>query len=104
MTPSSDFLTARLGATNIPVFRLGLSASYRPGERAVRSALDQGVNYLFCYGIDTQMTRVVREMNADRRERVLIATGGYNWLIWRSELKNAFLTLAITLAPASEQA
>ncbi len=87
MTPSSDFLTARLGATNAAVFRLGLSASYRPGERAVRAALDQGVNYLFCYGIDTQMTRVVREMNADRRERVLIATGGYNWILWHSNFK-----------------
>ncbi|HWR51871.1 MAG TPA: aldo/keto reductase [Bryobacteraceae bacterium] len=89
MTPSSDFLTARMGAAGRPVFRLGLSASYRPGERAVRSALDQGVNYLFCYGIDTQMTRVIREMSADRRERVLIATGGYNWLVWHTSLKKA---------------
>ncbi len=89
MTPSSDFLTGRLGAIDKPVFRLGLSASYRPGERALRAALDQGVNYLFCYGIDTQMTRVIREMNADRRERVLVATGGYNWLLWHSRLKKA---------------
>jgi len=86
---SSDFLTTRLGATGRPVFRLGLAASYRPGERAVRCGLDQGVNYLFCYGIDTQMTRVVREMNADRRERVLIATGGYNWVVWHPLLKKS---------------
>jgi aryl-alcohol dehydrogenase-like predicted oxidoreductase len=85
----SDFLNARLGAAAIPVFRLGLSATYRPGERALRSALDQGVNYLFCYGIDTQMTSLIRGMNADRRERVVVATGGYNWILWRSRLKKS---------------
>jgi aryl-alcohol dehydrogenase-like predicted oxidoreductase len=63
------------------VFRLGLSASYRPGERTVERALDDGVDYCFCYGFDGQMTRVLSRLNADRRERVMIATGAYN-LLW----------------------
>jgi len=37
---SGDPLLTRLGANGPQVFRLGLSASYRPGERAVRRALD----------------------------------------------------------------
>jgi hypothetical protein len=35
------------------VFQLGLAATYRPGDRAVRRALDEGVNYLFAFGIDS---------------------------------------------------
>lgn len=86
-----------LGAHGPAVFRLGLSASYRPGEHAVRRALDEGVNYLFCYGFDTQMNRVVRSLNADQREKVCVATGGYNWLVWhpplRKSLENALRRL-----------
>jgi aryl-alcohol dehydrogenase-like predicted oxidoreductase len=77
----AGFLNSTLGGTAIPVYRLGLSATTRPGEAAVRRALDEGVNYLFCYGFDRQMIRVVREMNADRREKVVVGTGAYN-LIW----------------------
>lgn len=72
-----------------PVFRVGLAATYRPGERVVRRALDCGVNYLFGFAIDTQITRVVREMNADRREKVILATGGYNWIVGHTPLKKS---------------
>jgi aryl-alcohol dehydrogenase-like predicted oxidoreductase len=78
---ASAFLQGHFGPGGWPVWRLGLSSTYRPGARAVRCALDLGVNYLFAYAIDTNVTRVVREMNADRRERVILATGAYNW-IW----------------------
>jgi aryl-alcohol dehydrogenase-like predicted oxidoreductase len=71
------------------VHRLGLSASYRPGERAVRRAIDEGVNYMFCYAIDDQMTRVVRSLNADQRERLCLATGGYNWIVWHPSLRRS---------------
>jgi len=89
MSAASDFLTTTLGATGRTVFRLGLSASYRPGERTVRAGLDAGMNYLFCYAVDTHMTRVIRELNADRRERILIATGAYNWVLWHTPLERA---------------
>jgi aryl-alcohol dehydrogenase-like predicted oxidoreductase len=66
-----------------------LAASYRPGEQAVRRAIDEGIDYLFCFGIDTQMTRVVRSLNADRREKVCVATGGYNWGPWHPPLRKS---------------
>jgi len=87
MTPSSDFLHGRLGPQGPPVFRLGLSATRRPGEHAVRSALDHGVNYLFAYSFDTQITRVVRSLNAGGREKLVLATGAYYWLLDRRPLK-----------------
>jgi aryl-alcohol dehydrogenase-like predicted oxidoreductase len=86
---TSDFLHARLGRMGWPVFRLGLSATYRPGERTVRCALDRGVNYLFGFAIDTNLTGVVRGMNADRREKVILATGGYNWIFGHTSLRKS---------------
>jgi aryl-alcohol dehydrogenase-like predicted oxidoreductase len=89
MTSKSDFLHGHFGSRRWPVFRLGLAATYRPGERTVRCALDRGVNYLFAFAIDTNMTRVVRGMNADQREKVILATGGYNWLFGHTSLKKS---------------
>ena len=89
MISASDFLAARPEAFGKPTFRLGLTATYRPGERAIRRALDEGVNYLFAFASDTQMTRVVRSLNADRREKIVLATGGYNWLVWHPRLKKS---------------
>ena len=89
MTPASDFLSCRLGATGLPVFRLGLAATYRPGERTVRCALDRGVNYLFAFAIDTHITAVVRGMNADRREQVVLGAGAYNWIFGHTSLRKS---------------
>ena len=75
-----------LGRTGIQVHRLGLSASYLPGQRTVERALDEGINYFFCYGFDFQMMRVLRRLPAERRERITIATGAYNWIVWRQDL------------------
>lgn len=95
--PMPADLHTTLGARGPSVFRLGLAASYRPGERTVRRALDEGVNYLFSYSFDTQMNRVVRGLNADRREKLCLATGGYNWIVWhpplRKSLENALRRL-----------
>lgn len=75
---TTDFAHAQLGSTGMPVCRLGLSATYRPGERTVRQALDEGVNYLFAYGIDGQMIRALRASFPSRREQLVLATGAYN--------------------------
>jgi aryl-alcohol dehydrogenase-like predicted oxidoreductase len=96
-TLTQDLAHTMPGTRGRPVFPLGLSASYRPGDRAVRRALDEGVNYLFAFGVDTQMNRVIRGMTADQRDKVVIATGGYNWLVWhpplRTSLENALRRL-----------
>jgi aryl-alcohol dehydrogenase-like predicted oxidoreductase len=78
---SHNFTHTTLGSTGFPVCRLGLSATYRPGKEAIYYALDQGINYFFGFGIDTQMSRTIREVIKSRRDRVVIATGVYN-LIW----------------------
>jgi aryl-alcohol dehydrogenase-like predicted oxidoreductase len=83
---ADDFQFAMLGRTGIRAFRLGLSASYLPGQRTVERALDEGVDYFFCYGFDLQMIRVLRRLPADRRDRITIATGAYNWIVWRQDL------------------
>jgi len=76
-----DFTHTTLGKLGKPVFRLGLAASYRPGKRAIYKALEEGLNYLFCFGIDTQMTSVLREVLKRNRENYVVATGAYNY-IW----------------------
>lgn len=82
-----EFLHTTLGRTGPRVFRLGLAASYRPGERTVERALDEGVDYYFCFGIDGQMVRVLRRLPRARRERILIGTGAYNYVWWRQDLQ-----------------
>jgi aryl-alcohol dehydrogenase-like predicted oxidoreductase len=84
---TTDFLHSTLGRTGWPVFRLGLSASYRPGRTAVRAAIDRGVNYLFAYGFDNQMFKALREVLPARRDQLVIATGGYNWIYWHSNMR-----------------
>lgn len=78
---NTDFLHTTIGNTGLKVFRLGLSASYRPGKQTIYKALDEGINFFFCYGFDNQMIRVLREAIKSRREDYVIATGAYN-LLW----------------------
>ncbi|MBN2365970.1 MAG: aldo/keto reductase [Calditrichaeota bacterium] len=78
---SESFTHTTLGSTGIPVCRMGLSATYRPGKKAVYYAFDHGINYFFGFGIDTQMTRAMRDIVKTNRDSVIIATGVYN-LIW----------------------
>ena len=89
MTMNSDFLHSTLGRTGIPVCRLGLSGSYWPGQRTFDLALDEGVNYFFACGIDFQTVRALRGLSAGRREEVVIATGAYNFVWARQDLKKA---------------
>jgi aryl-alcohol dehydrogenase-like predicted oxidoreductase len=84
---SADFLHSKLGKIQTPVFRLGLSATYWPGRRAIRQALDAGVNYLFYFGFDAQMTSVIRESIKRDRERYVLATGALNWIWWRQGIR-----------------
>ena len=80
------FLQGTLGRTGLRPCRLGLAASYRPGARTVERALDEGVNYCFFFGFDRHMTRVLRQLGPDRRDRCIIATGAYNYIWWRQDL------------------
>jgi aryl-alcohol dehydrogenase-like predicted oxidoreductase len=81
MNMSADFLHTTLGRTGLLVHRVGLSATYRPGSDTVRRAVEEGLNYFFGFGIDTQMTKVLREEMKGRREKFVVATGAYNLLL-----------------------
>ena len=50
---SQDFTHTTLGNTGISVHRLGLSATNRPGKKAIYKAIDEGLNYFLLFGFDT---------------------------------------------------
>ncbi|MEN6312526.1 MAG: aldo/keto reductase [Acidobacteriota bacterium] len=78
---ADDFLHTTLGKTGLPVHRVGLSATYRPGRDTICRAIDGGINYFFCFGVDTHMTRTLRDEMHGRREKFIVATGAYNLLL-----------------------
>jgi aryl-alcohol dehydrogenase-like predicted oxidoreductase len=82
-----DFTHATLGKSGPKVLRLGLSASYRPGRQTVHRALNAGVNFFFCYGFDTHMTKTLRELGPARRGDFVVATGAYNLLLGHPNLR-----------------
>ena len=82
-----DFLHATLGKVRTPVFRLGLSATYRPGIETIHRAIGEGLNYLFCFGIDTQMTAALRDVLRRDREHYVVATGAYYYIWWGQNLR-----------------
>lgn len=84
---SNDFNYATLGRTGLKVFRLGLSATYRPGRDVVRQAIDAGINFFFCYGFDTHMTSVLRDVLKTRRDDLVICTGAYCLLVGHPNLR-----------------
>lgn len=87
--PPNGFLESTLGRTGPRVFRLGLSATYRPGRETVHRAIDEGLNYFFFFGIDHQMTSVLRERIHRSRERFVIVCGAYNYIWWNQNLRRA---------------
>jgi aryl-alcohol dehydrogenase-like predicted oxidoreductase len=85
MTP--DFLHATLGRTGLNVHRLGLAATYWPGKAVIHRAIDRGLNYFFGFGIDLQMMRVMRDVLRTDRDRFVVATGAYNYIWARQDLR-----------------
>lgn len=87
MKTENDFTHTILGNTGLRVCRLGLSATYRPGKKAIYKALDEGINCFFGYGFDTQMTAVLRDILKKNREDYVVITGAYNLLIGHLDLR-----------------
>jgi len=84
---NQDFFQTTFGSSSITVQRLGLSATYRPGKKAIHKALDEGLNFFFCFGIDTQMIGVLRRVLKSKRENYVVATGAYNLLLGHTNLR-----------------
>jgi aryl-alcohol dehydrogenase-like predicted oxidoreductase len=83
----NNFYHTILGSTRIPVYRLGLSATYLPGRKTIYRAIDEGINYFFYFSIDRQMIRVFKEVLKNRREQFVIATGAYNFIMGYPNLR-----------------
>jgi aryl-alcohol dehydrogenase-like predicted oxidoreductase len=84
---NNDFTHATFGKTGLNVFRFGLSASYRPGKETIYRALDEGINFFFCYGFDSHMTKALRNIPSNKRDRFIIATGAYNLIYTHQNLR-----------------
>jgi aryl-alcohol dehydrogenase-like predicted oxidoreductase len=84
---NDNFTHTVLGRTGIPVHRLGLSATYWPGRQTIHQAVDEGVNFFFAFGVDTQMIAVMREVLRLHRDRYVLATGAYNLIIGYPNLR-----------------
>jgi len=84
---NQDFLHTTLGKTGLAVHRLGLSGCYWPGKQAIYRALDEGLNYFFHYGFDLQMVRVLRDVLKTNREKYVVATGAYNYIWFRQNIR-----------------
>ncbi len=81
------FESATFGNKRKPVFRVGFAASYRPGKETVHRAIDEGINFFFCYGFDSQLIHILRDMFPRERERVVVATGAYNLLVGHPNIR-----------------
>jgi aryl-alcohol dehydrogenase-like predicted oxidoreductase len=85
----NNFMHTVLGRTGFKVFRLGFSATYRPGTRTVYQAIDEGINLYFCFGIDRQLIRVLREKFKSEREKYILVSGAGTYLLFYQNLKRA---------------
>ncbi len=81
------FDSSCFGREHKPVFRLGFAATYRPGKKTIYKAIDEGINYFFCYGFDSQLIDTLREIFPRERERFVVATGAYNLLIGHPNIR-----------------
>lgn len=86
-TINRNFFDAKLGSVSVPVTRLGLSATYRPGKKTIYKALDEGINFFFSYGFDYQAISVLRDVMKSKRENFVVATGAYNLLYGHPNLR-----------------
>jgi aryl-alcohol dehydrogenase-like predicted oxidoreductase len=86
--PMDDgFLKGTLGRTGREVFRLGLSGTYRPGRDTILHALDEGINLVFMFGIDTQMIGTIRDLPPSRKQQLVVCTGAYNMILWAQDIR-----------------
>lgn len=70
-----------LGRTGIKVSRIGLAGTYRPGMQPLERAIDQGINLFFFFGFDTHTVKMLRATLPGKRDRIVVATGIYNFIL-----------------------
>ena len=85
-----SFSDIPLGSTGNTVRRLGLSASFWPGKKTIYEAVDNGITVFFCFGIDYQMLRVLRDIFKSGREKYTVISGAYNLLFTHTDIYKSF--------------
>jgi aryl-alcohol dehydrogenase-like predicted oxidoreductase len=83
------FFNTTLGKTGLKVYRLGLSGTYRPGKKTIYKAIDEGINFFFYFGIDTQMVAVLKDVIKHDRDKYVIMTGANNFMVGHFNLRKA---------------
>lgn len=84
-----NFTHTTLGRTGLYVHRLGLSATYRPGQKAVHQALDAGINYFFCFGIDSHMLKALRDLPPSMRQKLVYVSGAGTYILFCQDMRKA---------------
>jgi aryl-alcohol dehydrogenase-like predicted oxidoreductase len=72
---ANDFLHREVPALGRRVHRVGLGTDYGLSERDIDAALERGLNYIYWSPSARALTRVLRRLSPERRERLVIATG-----------------------------
>ncbi|MFQ6081810.1 MAG: aldo/keto reductase [Candidatus Aminicenantia bacterium] len=85
----NEFSYTSLGNSGLKVFRLGLSATYRPGKKTIYKAIDEGINFFFYFHIDTQMVKVLRDVLQKKRDNYIVSTGAYNLVFGHLNLRKS---------------
>lgn len=85
-----NYFVSKIKPLDILVNRVGLSATYRPGQETIFKALDEGINFYFCFGIDTHMIKVLKDLSKNQREQIVIATGAYNYKYFFQDIDKTF--------------
>jgi aryl-alcohol dehydrogenase-like predicted oxidoreductase len=75
MDAAADFLHRDLRPLGRRVHRLGLAGNYGIDEAGVKTALDAGINYLYFGNRGGALARPLTGLNADQREKLVVAAG-----------------------------
>lgn len=73
--PANEFLSREVSALRRRVHRVGLATDYGLNERDIEAALERGLDYVYWSPSARALTRVLRRLSPERRERLVIATG-----------------------------
>ncbi len=72
---TTPWLVRHVPVLGKPVHRLGLAASFGLSEAEIEEAFELGLNYVFWNASARRLTRVLRRLPADKRDRLVISTG-----------------------------
>lgn len=82
-----DYYKSNIKKIDVPLNRIGLSATYRPGTKTIYKAIDEGLNTYFFFGFDTQMIKIIKELPNNVRNKIVMVTGAYNYMLFNQNIR-----------------